>query len=259
MTATENEITKKWRQLVLQIHPDKNESQQATEQTKILNDAKDRAIEECRQRIRAKEISRIVDSFMGKNHFNLTRVVDEMAGKIHQLNEEAKSAMDEKESLKTRLKTEVEHRNKMKINNQMQLTDLRDRIEKEQTEKEEIIKQLAEFKQKEAAVYSSISSKKRKIPVPETIEEDLVKNFVSSRIVSCPGNFSKTYEIHNAFLEFCNSSNHPVMSDCTFGKILKKIMFDTFSDQQSFGYMRERFSRERTRGYIGVALKEGRK
>ena len=49
-TATMNEILKKWRMLVFQTHPDKNISNQATEKTKILNDAKDRAIKDCQTR-----------------------------------------------------------------------------------------------------------------------------------------------------------------------------------------------------------------
>ncbi len=40
---------------MLDAHPDKNSSQQATENAKILNDAKDRAIEKCIARDRYEE------------------------------------------------------------------------------------------------------------------------------------------------------------------------------------------------------------
>jgi DnaJ-class molecular chaperone len=46
-TATKEEISKRWRKLCLQLHPDKNQSEEASERTKIINDAKERAIEEC--------------------------------------------------------------------------------------------------------------------------------------------------------------------------------------------------------------------
>ena len=44
VTATEDEITRKWKQLILKNHPDKNPGEHAKENTQVLNDAKDRAL-----------------------------------------------------------------------------------------------------------------------------------------------------------------------------------------------------------------------
>ena len=46
-TATLSEIYAQWRQLVFQTHPDRNADAQATEQTMILNNAKDEAVQIC--------------------------------------------------------------------------------------------------------------------------------------------------------------------------------------------------------------------
>jgi curved DNA-binding protein CbpA len=52
--SNEEEVMKQWRNLMRQAHPDKNPNTcaQATEQSKILNSAKDRAIEQCLKRRR---------------------------------------------------------------------------------------------------------------------------------------------------------------------------------------------------------------
>jgi curved DNA-binding protein CbpA len=49
-TATQADVKKQWKKLILQAHPDKDHSDQATERTKILNDAKERAVKVCLRR-----------------------------------------------------------------------------------------------------------------------------------------------------------------------------------------------------------------
>jgi hypothetical protein len=46
-TATKEEVLKQWKQLARHMHPDKNPDDHATERTQEINDAKDRAIEQC--------------------------------------------------------------------------------------------------------------------------------------------------------------------------------------------------------------------
>jgi curved DNA-binding protein CbpA len=46
-TATKDDVLKQWKQLIRHMHPDKNPDSNAIERTQIINNAKDRAIEEC--------------------------------------------------------------------------------------------------------------------------------------------------------------------------------------------------------------------
>ena len=48
VTATEDEIIRQWKQLVIKNHPDKNSGEHAKENTQALNDAKDRALKHAR-------------------------------------------------------------------------------------------------------------------------------------------------------------------------------------------------------------------
>ena len=48
--ATTEDVLKKWKKLMLENHPDKNSSEHATDKSKVLNDAKDRALKVCLSR-----------------------------------------------------------------------------------------------------------------------------------------------------------------------------------------------------------------
>ena len=54
-TANDVDIIKKWKQLIFLTHPDKSTDSRATEQSKVLNDAKDRAIEKNRTEAKKKQ------------------------------------------------------------------------------------------------------------------------------------------------------------------------------------------------------------
>jgi curved DNA-binding protein CbpA len=265
-TATEHEIIKKWKQLVFQTHPDKHEYSQATEQTKILNDAKDRAIkiyrlnverreEEIQKEKKNSEDCKTFMSFMEKHEFNLHLAAYGMAKKINELNEETKTTTKNTERMEKLLRDEIESGRKMKESYERQMADMVDKME---TERLEAAKQLTELKQsfeEPKKRCDDVSLKKRKATLPETIEEITVKAFVSSHIILCPGHFSTTNDIHKSFMENCDSKTQPVMSDCTFHKILKNIMVDAFAANSCFSYTRARYNCAQIRGYLGVALR----
>lgn len=51
-SATKADVLKQWRLLMRESHPDKNSSDAALERSKLLNDAKDRAVQMCEERER---------------------------------------------------------------------------------------------------------------------------------------------------------------------------------------------------------------
>jgi curved DNA-binding protein CbpA len=260
-TATEREIIKKWKQLVFQTHPDKHEYGQATEQTKVLNDAKERAIEiyrlETEEKRKQSEISRIFTTFMRKHRFDSDNAAYGMAEAINKLNEEMSIVKEDTGKLESLLREEVERGRKMKRNAEEDAEILenllREEIELGKKMKDSYERQLAdtvENMEKE----QTRDLKKRKGVMPETDAEIAVKAFVSSHIILCPGHFSTTHEFYKAFLENCNATNQQGICSNRFFQIFKDVMLDLYANQSCFSYVRTRQGRERTRGYLGVAL-----
>ena len=165
VTATEDEITRKWKQLVLKNHPDKNPGEHAKENTQVLNDAKDKALkhaqdareyrnrllEEEKRKKRKQEEERkqkeYYDKKMKQWEDNVQKEVDEIiknalnADRIRREKEETRKREEEtrKREEETR-KREEETRKRRQEDEKM----LREKEEKKKREEEEVRKRRQE-------------------------------------------------------------------------------------------------------------------
>ena len=140
-TATKADVNKQWKKLMLQAHPDKDHSDQATERTKILNDAKERAVKVCLGREQ------------GGGSTYTSETFEEMIRRFRKDHEESRRSAQEGEA--DRMQKEDHERKrreaeKEKEKEEKRLKEEKEKVEKrlkEEKEKEE--KRLKEEKEKE--------------------------------------------------------------------------------------------------------------
>lgn len=290
-TATDVEIVKKWKQLIFLTHPDKSTDSRANEQTKVLNDAKDRAIEknkrdanqkqeetvrwereeqikeeklkkqrESSKTVHSSRVGETVFVFMAKHSGDLNEAIYGMAETINQY-KESKFRTDQLESL---LRAELS----------FEITSKQDAIKRQaetaaqlknvlQTERELVEKLNNELKIN-AELTKQLNAKHNCPVCSDSFQNSDSKRRKVSKL-STSEQIRVTKFIH-AHIVACPgkflttrevqskfiSSGESIISDPYFQKILKKCMLSEFSHQPGFCYSRERCDSGRLWGYLGL-------